>query len=559
MTTLVAFIEKLKGAQTQEDFYKLEQEYRDDPNKPAYSSEMVKAVHSKNPELGLAMIMRLFSTDARADEENDYQHLVQKLIQLQWAEGLEYLLNQDPKLVNIAVRYSLPDDNTGKKIWYIQPLLTYIKFVCRNPEIINIVLAKQPNLSLVDSFHGRNIIHEYAFLGRTNDTLILEYVLKNAPIEALTVKDNSGATPVMIATNEDGDRNKEFMPFFQKILTERLGKEKMESIINASKKQILPPLLFSATSHEKENYLKCEFDSDLPKLSPVALIASVAGKKILRQEKGKELNTLVFPNPELLCEYIIKHDNQKNFVVNGFVMLMNPQHSVNVFCIKTNSDIKILIIDGAGDKRQNSISLPEELSKHLKQLNLPCKYLRLKTAIHNRPSGCQILTNYLAGKLSSLSVNEALNFYQDLEQKADATGGLEVADFPLKLGLLGITQSMTLINDVKTQKTAEQLEQAVNAKGEKFDQALGRGMGLQYCPAYESIINKPVNKTLERKKHHQNIHAQKIPNLNDKEMMEAMAQVMGLDVTSKDWEKDLLALQGNLGDWKKFAETKPRP
>lgn len=163
--------------------------------------------------------------------------------------------------------------------------------------------------------------------------------------------------------------------------------------------------------------------------------------------------------------------------------------------------------------------------------------MRLKTTIHHRPSGCHILTNYLAGKLSRLSVSEALNFYKDLEQKADETGGLDVTDFPLWLGLLGITQSMTLISEGKSKKTSEELEKPVNAKGEKFDQALERGMGLQFSPSYRSLVNKPVNKTLERKTQYQNVHAQKIPDLNDDEMMEAMAKVMGLDVTSENWKK----------------------
>lgn len=146
------FLEKLKNATSAEDFNKLEQEYRDDLNKPAYSKEMVKAVQSKNPALGLAILIRLFSTDARdADEKTKYEHMVQTLIRLEWAEGLKYLLDQDPTLVNVAVRFFLIDANTGKKTWHVQPLLSYIKTITENPGIINIVLSKQPDLSLVDS------------------------------------------------------------------------------------------------------------------------------------------------------------------------------------------------------------------------------------------------------------------------------------------------------------------------------------------------------------------------------------------------------------------------
>lgn len=571
MSRLDEFISQLKEASKEEDFNAIEAIYREHADELPYSKQMVEAIADKDPALGLACLIRLYTADVRdSTPKSDTEHLIQTIILLNWADGLQYLLQAKPELINIPAMMdtSLPDSSTSR----LELDCTLLEFAIDNkcaPHIIQILMDAKPNLALTSNA-GYNIVHEIATDKRAKkfkDVYILDWILNDASLEALNAESDSGATPYQLATLYG---NQTFINTFTSVIRSRFGDEIMDNILSETLDRVsinwAAPEFFTRSIEDKKRYLKDNFSPRLPKYDPVMLITSLIGKDLARQSKsGIPMNARIFANQAFLCDYLIKMCNKEsgNSIVNAILFVPEGEslgaHSVNIFCIKSDSGIHAILIDGSGDTSKYCTTLEADLKNSLAEAKISFESVHSKTRIqYNRMAGCQIIAAYLAGKLSRLSPKDGEQLYSTLKAKSE-NGAVHLGNFPLWLGMLGIAQSMETIEHEKARIPQDELEQSRNHRGESFNQRLERGKAQKFCPGYTSLENKTINTTLEQKKNHQSKHALAAAELTNEELLEKMATILGLKLTSPDWKKEILTIIPEIEKWRNLAERQPKP
>jgi hypothetical protein len=343
----------------------------------------------------------------------------------------------------------------------------------------------------------------------------------------------------------------------------RFGQEALDKILeealNRTALDAIGDRYFSSTPVEREAFIRKEFTAEIPPLKPITMLTTLAGKALKREEAGSiPMNVTLFPNIEYMERYIKAKANasQEDFIVNG-ILMMDAYHAVHVFCIKSKNSLSCMVIDSLGGEGSRSIKIHNQLENLGKNLQLTVEILQSRSEIQITSTGCKIISSYLGEKLSRLTVESAKELYDSLNSKADETHDLQAADFPLWLGILLIAQSMPLIKNMKEELSETELMAPVNKRGEKFDTVLAYGLAKKFSTDFYNHYNPTINKTLERKATHQAEHALKTLAMTDEKIMESMARVLGLDVTSKDWREELKSLEGDLGDWKKLNAHKP--
>ncbi len=564
MPLLDDFINQLQQAQTEADFQAIEVTFRADAEKLPYCKAMAKAISGKDPKLGLALLIRLYTADVRdLDPKTNNEHLIQTLILLNWTEGLAYLLKNEPRLIDIPVlSIETSTDSSKQKVEVNGTLLQFALEKKSAQQIIQIIMDAKPNLSLIATTTGFNIVQKCAWNEDLANAENLDLLLNNASLEVLNAEAKRGETPYELAVI---CKNQIFIDKFKAIGLKRFGQAAMDRIENETLDRVsvywAAPEFFTRTRDDKRKYLKGRFSPPLTQYNPVMLLSSLIGKDLARQEKsGHPVNARVFANKERLSDYLIKMYNQENgnFIVNAilFVPLNNVggAHAVNIFCIKINAEIHAVLIDGTGDCSKHCATLEADLTSLLAKNKIHFSSIHSKTRIqYNKLSGCQTITVCLAGKLSRLTVEEAEILYTTLKAKSE-NGAVHLGDFPLWLGMLGIAQSLEAITHEKQRIPEGEFDKP---DYRKFEERLARGTVDKFCVGYTSLVNKKINVTLEQKKENQKKHAIAATGLSNEQLLEAVAIILGLKVTSDDWKRDIKLLIPEIASWGDLSKHKP--
>jgi hypothetical protein len=540
MLNFSQFLNDLAKAKNLDDLNRLEAEFQAEENKPDFLLKVKKLTASiahLDPALGIPFLIRLYDSD----DSYDRDELIRAAISRQWVEGMQFLIDQDPKVVNFA--------------WDGVPLLMHAANKITNQQFILMLLKAKPNLALYDS-HGNTLLHLFAING-CKDQQVLDYVLNNADLALFNMKNKSGKTPLMLNSSQWSEEV--FIPQMKETIIRRFGQEALNKILeealNRAALSAIGERYLSATPSEREAYLREMWTAEVPPLTPVMMLTNLIGKGMKREANaGVPMNVRLFLNIAYLAQYIktMAKDTQEDFIVNG-ILMPNSTHAVNVFCIKSNNTLSFIVIDSLGGLDREI----RNLLKDLEDTKLTIQSIRLRSAIQFTSVGCKVIASYLAEKLSRLTVESAKALYDTLQSKDSGLSVVSPTDFPLWLGILAIAQSMPFIEAEKKVLSKSHLESPVNKRGETFDTLLAYGLAKKHSPDYYNRENPLINKTINRKAAHQGEHALKTLSMTDEKIMESMAKVLGLDVTSKDWREELKSLEADLGDWEKLHKREP--
>lgn len=400
----------LKDSNTEDNFLKLQYLFQSMPGQFPYRRELVKLVSNTPAEQGLSNLIRLYGTNLRDPQmSTDYEHIVQTMIRLEWVDGLAYLLQKNPSLVNIA---ALKIKNGEVENAY--PLLVFcLKNNYHNADILSLILTDDLNLLLKDK-SGNTVFHFIASERDIENDQIMEWIVNHANKEYFSIKNDDGKTPL--------------------------------DLENIHGKIVPENVFFSEENHNKRLLrLFHVFKNKVPSLTPDILYAALAGKILAREEKLDTFNARLFLNIESFIEFLTKKSMAINLplIVNAIVIINGGHHAVNIYCcIKDKKNINAIIIDGLGDGN-DQFNDCYKVQVKLKEVGIDWKTLSLVNAILNSEAACYVLVSYLAGKFSNIAVKEAQQLFDTLAARAK-NGLLLAKDFPLWLGILTICESMAV-------------------------------------------------------------------------------------------------------------------
>lgn len=520
------------------------------PEKFPYRKEFLAHIKRLPPGQWLETLIQIYGTNVRdARVDKSYEHMLQGLINLNWVEGVEYLLQQAPGLVNIAVIE--PYNQLRQRVY---PLLVW---VMRNdsilPSIVDVIEKFHPNLSLKDS-DLNNIYHIIAIeSNKTPKTTLAakieQYALENASPSDVLALNNMGNTPARIAEQLS---NNQLAAKFKAIQRKAVNPEEVAMLKYYEDSTEMSDNVFSDHASLDQNKTR-HFDAAnaMHKVTPSDIyFCSLAGKALSRENADRDiLNTRLFLNFECFYEYLLENANYGELpaIVNGIVIGCDGAHAVNVYCtIFDKTHIKAVVIDGL--LLEPILVETEDLMNKLQAKGISFEPVILEDKLQFTSTGCRVISSYLASKLSHLSIDEAKELTLMLASKA-VHDHVKLKDFPLNLGLLTICASMSTIERVKRELPEGAFDQPVSHREdpETQNQVLRRGMFHQYRDYVAFDQNKMQNQALLRKIQNQKAHAELYIECLDEDpdrAIEAVATLLGIKEMCEDWKSVTMSLIG---------------
>lgn len=489
------FLKKLRTAQSQADIdalVRLKNEHH-----LIYSAEMFDCIFEREDKmLGLQGLLRVYSPsepDALRDNltrPGSREHLIQKIINRNWQEGLQYLLQQNPALIHLGIYFCA----RGQEYKEVGAVITFAVRNCAQHSIIETLLTFKPDLTLGNA-RGETVFH---FLAK-NDFLpvyseeTIRSLIQYATLESIDAHDNGGETPLTVAKQE---KNQMFIDLVRERFTEAQCPQ--------------------ACSLEQTAW---RFGGKTPWRKPTDLLASLAGKHY--NERGSVGDVRVFINSTILGEYfslLLKKDN--DFIINGVLMSHKGEHAMNVLIARQANIVNVIVVDSGGGQWTDAAT-QTVLNDAAQAQGLICNIARFKEMIQHTDTGCHLIAAYLTGRFKKLTA-------QAISEHV-AKGDFDLSQAPLSFGLLKVCQSFKAIyKSASVLNADEQL---------KFFDMLETNTGKKFNEKYIGIDNPPQNHTLARKNLNQLRHAQKALMYN---LREIFVVLLGLDVLAPEKGREIV-------------------
>lgn len=478
--TLDAYSAAFAACKSQEEYHALKDLVAS--NELTYSRDFVVSI-SKLPDAerinALKNLLAIWGPDIRdPNASRDYEHLVQTLILCGWVEGLKLVLEDKPELVNImALETNAQGGGEPKPKPYPLLMFCWAKQI-GNKAILNLLFNDQLNLSLRD-VAGNTIFHAIQASDLENTQIIADRYLDR-------MEDNEGAEEASLIRNNDG-----------------LTFEEISKGINHE--SVRYQSYFGGDPGEAyihEHFGK--YGENAPFMLPDIWAISLAGKALARKASGGDkLNTRLFLSTDDYLEYIgqILLDKEGDErVLNAVVQIDGGTHAICIYSIidPKKGNIDSIYIDSMGSLMEDGHYDIESDFNQIKNFiekipNVKFRTVSNETQFQHSQTGCHVIANYLTGKLSHLDLDEAVALFKQLYDsettrcvkkttrgKYDAHKLVDLREFPLKLGVLAICQSLSLIKEERERIQSSQLDEPVNKRNERFDQMLSRGVSHQY-------------------------------------------------------------------------------
>lgn len=578
------FEQLLSKAETSDDFEALESFYIE--NKPQYHSDLLKLIKKNDSHdiQRLAFLIKIYSPHIRdIDLDNNREHIIQTLIKMKWTQGLQYLLNIDPSLINVGA-LTIDIDPFGKeKIVEVEPLLFYaIEKIEQGADlnIIEILIKSHPKLTLTDT-SGNTIYHALARSELSLDKIkkiLLMLHAEDPEQKVLNIQNMRGATALHTAVlNDREDQNNLYDTLVTEGVDINLEDEMGRKAIRGQAPERMPRNFFKAPTATRNMMLTMGgHRKKLMSLSPIQLCAGLIGKDAKRSSNDEQsllANTRMFANINELSRYLTtdKPDTPYPYVLNAIVISSSGDevwHAFNVlFIVEEPKSMKAIVIDSMGyDEESRHSSFSAVLTDSLNNQNINLSCLQNTEPFQYTPVGCRLIATYLAGKLCKMDLMQAQALYDSLNARSNQENNtVPINAFPLFLGLLNISQSRNLITQsLKIDERSQEAQSQINKKGQTFAQRAALGEQFEFNPEFVDVPNRLQNKTLERKMiENRPIHLEHFLHMSDDEAIEKIAILLGVkemcELEKKDWKSYMLEVIEHMDTWENFSQYSLTP
>lgn len=506
----------------------------------SYTWDLVELVRDKNPEHGLRYLTRLFGGVHLRDVKYT-EHIIHTVVKLRWQEGLDYLLKEDPSLVNVGI---LNLDLARNKILNVDFLLNYAMSISCDKSIIQSLINANPDIHL----KNKNARTQIYYLANNQEKCqrypeVLDWIFSQIDIEALGAGDEFGVTCVYLAHSH---KNEIFLGHCK----QKYADANRVFNINDFKANTSNP--YKVPSETQKSILAYRFRGYRPVLCTFEMFSTLIGK-------GN--NVKLFFNTGHLITYakFLIAQGRSDFMVNSILMVYGGGHAINVVLTrKNNGRVKALMIDGTAGEHALGARGQLELA------GIEC--LGTVEKFQHTDTGCHIIACYLSGKLAHLTLDEVEKLHQDFGRTQN--GRIRLHDLPLKFGVLGVCQSLSTIDkayDARTSSHPEEASEPVNRKrSETFKSFVERNKVTEF-PGFVDVDSRKINNTVAHKTKNRYEHALKFAELDKDRQVEAIANLLCFNELDLNWRVNTQELLNrspdfvvcNQSDWSRRNVKQP--